>query len=73
MRVITGRVVGGRVEVEADVKEGTPVAILVAGESGFALTAEEEEELLDSLQQIRAGDFEDGYELLCELREMTRR
>jgi hypothetical protein len=73
MRVITGRVVGGKVEVEADVKEGTPVAILVAGESGFALTAEEEEELVDSLQQIRAGDFEDGYELLRELKEMTRR
>ena len=73
MRVITGRVVGGRVEVEADVKEGTPVAILIAGESGFALTAEEEEELLDSLQQIRSGNFEDGYELLRELREMTRR
>jgi hypothetical protein len=73
MRVITGRVVGGRIEVETDVKEGTPVAILVAGESGFQLTPEEEEELFASLQDIRAGQYEDGYELLRELREMARR
>lgn len=61
MKVITGRVIGGKIEVEADVKEGTPV-----------LTAEDEDELFSSLQEIRSGKYEDGYELLRELKEMTR-
>jgi hypothetical protein len=73
MKVITGRVIGGRIDVETDVKEGTPVAILVAGESGFELTAEDEEELFASLQEIRAGNYEDGYDLLRELKKMARR
>jgi hypothetical protein len=72
MRVITGRVIHGKIEVETDLKEGTPVAILAAGESGFELTAAEEEELAASLRSIRDGNYEDGYELLWELKEMTR-
>jgi hypothetical protein len=73
MKVITGRVVGGKIEVETDVKEGTPVAILIAGESGFQLTGEEEAELFESLQEIRSGKYEDGYELLRELKQMAGR
>jgi hypothetical protein len=72
MRVITGRVVDGKIEVETDLKEGTPVAILAAGDSGFELTAEEEEELVSSLRDIRSGNYEDGYELLRELKELAR-
>jgi hypothetical protein len=73
MKVITGRVVDGKVQVETDLEEGTPVAILAAGDTGVHLTAEEEEELVAALQDVRSGKYEDGLELLRELREMRRR
>jgi hypothetical protein len=68
MKVITGRVVGGKIELDTDLQEGTPVAILAAGESGFQLTADEEEELVVALEEIRSGNYEDGHELLRELK-----
>lgn len=73
MRVITGRVVGGKIEFETDLKEGTPVAILAAGEAGFQLTEDKEEELVAALRDIRSGNYEDGYELLREIQELARR
>jgi len=73
MKVITGTVVGGKVEFETDLKEGTPVAILAAGDSGFRLTPGEEEELFEALKDIRSGNYEDGYALLRELRGMGHR
>jgi hypothetical protein len=73
MKVITGTVVGGKIEFETDLREGTPVAILAAGDSGFQLTADEEEELFLSLQDVRSGKFEDGYELLRELKAIAKR
>jgi len=68
MKVIAGRVIGGKIEFETDLKEGTPVAVLAADDSGFQLTAEEEEELVTALQDIRSGNYEDGYELLSEIK-----
>jgi len=68
MKVIAGRVVCGKIEIETDLQEGTPVAILAAGESGFQLTPDEEEELVTALNDIRRGDFVDGRELLRELK-----
>jgi len=68
MKVITGQVIGGKIEIEADLKDGTLVAVLAADESGFHLSAEEEEELTQALQEIRRGEFVDGRELLRELR-----
>jgi hypothetical protein len=44
------------------------VAILAAGEPGLKLTAEEEQELVAALQDVRSGNYEDGIELLRELR-----
>jgi hypothetical protein len=73
MKVITGRVVGGKIELETDLQEGTPVAILAAGESGFRLTPEEEDELAMALDDIRSGNYEDGRELLRELKGLSRR
>lgn len=73
MKVITGRVVGGKIELETDLQEGTPVAILAAGESGFRLTPEEEDELATALDDIRSGNYEDGRELLRELKGLSRR
>jgi hypothetical protein len=72
MKVITGTD-GGKIEVETDLEEGTPVAILAAGDSGFQLTLEEEQELVTALHDIRSGNYEDGDELLRELKELTRR
>jgi hypothetical protein len=68
MRVITGRVVDGKIELETELQEGTPVAILAAGESGFQLTPDEEDELSAALEDIRSGNYEDGRELLRELK-----
>lgn len=73
MKVITGRVVGGKIEIETDLQDGTPVAILAAGDAGFQLNAEEEEELVVALEEIRRGNYEDGHELLRELRGSSRR
>jgi hypothetical protein len=73
MRVITGRVVGGKIEIETDLQEGTPVAILAAGESGFLLSPDEEEELVVALSDIQRGEFEDGRALLLELKGLSGR
>lgn len=71
MKVIAGRVVGGKIEIETDLQEGTSVAILAAGESEFQLTPDEEEELVTALDDIRRGNFEDGRELLRELKGLV--
>lgn len=73
MKVVIGTVAGGKVEFETDLKDGTPVAILAAGDSGFRLTTEQEQELVTALRDIRSGNYEDGQELLRELKELTRR
>ena len=73
MRVITGRVVEGKIEVEADLPEGSSVAIFAADESGFQLSPEDEEELVVALQNIRQGNYVDGRELLRDLRGLGDR
>ncbi|HEY3052352.1 MAG TPA: hypothetical protein VGK04_03085 [Thermoanaerobaculia bacterium] len=72
MKVITGRVVHGRIELDSPLEEGTPVAILAAGESGFSLTSEDEDELAEALASIRRGEYEDGQALLAELKGSKR-
>jgi hypothetical protein len=72
MRVMTSKVVGGKIEIETDLQEGTSVAILAAGESGFHLTSDEEDELYESLIDIRADRYENGEDLLKELQELAK-
>ena len=73
MKVITGRVVDGEIHLKTDLAEGTPVAVIAAeGDSGFRLTAEDEDELFAALQDIDDGNYEDGYELLRELKALSR-
>jgi hypothetical protein len=72
MKVITGRVVHGKIELDSPLEEGTPVAILAAGDSGFSLTSEQEAELADALMSIRRGEYEDGHALLAELKGSKR-
>ena len=73
MKVITGTVVGGKIEFETDLQEGTAVAVLAADDSGFHLSQADEDELAEALHDIRSGHYEDGDELLAELRRSRRR
>ena len=68
MKVITGRVVHGKIELEAELEEGTSVAVLAADDAGFRLTSEEEEELASALAAIRRSEYVDGRDLLAELK-----
>ena len=70
MRVITGTVVDHRVELPAEaVADGTHVMVL-APETGEAveLSAEEQRELSEAMDEIERGEFIDGQDLLAELR-----
>ncbi len=68
MKVITGRVAGGKIELENELQEGTPVAVLARDETGFRLTSEQEEELAAALAAIRDGESIDGHQLLAEIK-----
>jgi hypothetical protein len=70
---MTGRVVDGRIQVDANLEEGTTVAILAADEAAFRLTADQEEELATALADIRSGHFIAGRDLLRELRSTNTR
>lgn len=73
MKVITGRVVDGEIRFKTDLREGTPVAVIAAErESGFRLSTEDEDELVEALHDIDNGNYEDGYELLRELKAQSR-
>jgi antitoxin (DNA-binding transcriptional repressor) of toxin-antitoxin stability system len=68
MRIITAKVVNGKIELEGEVRDGTTVTILAPGPTGFRLSPTEEEELAHALAEIRSGDFVDGTSLLDELK-----
>ncbi|HUP47724.1 MAG TPA: hypothetical protein VNA04_02935 [Thermoanaerobaculia bacterium] len=68
MKVITGRVVDGKIQLSSPLEDGTTVAILAADETGFKLSSEDEQELADALASIRRGEFEDGHAVLAELK-----
>lgn len=68
MKVITGRVVDGKIELSSPLEDGTAVAVLAADEAGFRLLPEDEQELADALASIHRGEFEDGRALLAELK-----
>lgn len=73
MQVMTGCVVAGKIEVETDLQEGTPVIVLIADETGLELTQEQQDEISASVREIRDGLYEDGDDLLAELRSKHRR
>jgi hypothetical protein len=68
MKIITGTVMNGRIEVPAGLVDGTRVAILAPDDEGFRLTRDQEDELSSALAEIERGEFEDGAELLKEMR-----
>jgi hypothetical protein len=71
VRIATGKVVHGKLELEGDsLEEGATVTVLVPEpDETFELTAEEEAALEESLQQAAHGQFVDAEALLRELRQ----
>ncbi|HEX6095704.1 MAG TPA: hypothetical protein VF432_05205 [Thermoanaerobaculia bacterium] len=69
MQIASGKVVGGRVVVEAELPEGADVTLLALdGEETFAADAELEAVLLESIAQGQRGETISGEELLREMR-----
>ncbi len=70
MRVTTGRVVNGRIEVpDEELTEGMFVTILAPeGHESFTLGPEAEAALLASIDEADRGEVVSGEELLKELR-----
>ena len=74
MKVMTARVVDGKIDVgDAKLQEGAAVAVLISEGSDFQLSDSDEEELELALAEIRNGDYADGRELLQELKGLTTR
>ena len=69
MRILTGKVVAGRVELPPGAApEGADVTVLIAeGEDTFDLTADEVRRLQTSLDEMSRGEVIDGWKLLEEL------
>ena len=74
MKLVTGKVVDGKVSLpEGEFEEGSPVAVLAASPSEpISLSPAEEEALLESLNDIRSGNFVDGEDLIRSLRARGR-
>ena len=69
MQIASGRVVNGRVVVDAELPEGAEVTLLALdGEETFEVDAELEAVLLQSIEQGRRGETISAEELLRELR-----
>lgn len=75
MKVISGTVIGGKVEVPRDAfAEGDRVAILAADSAApIQLTPEQEDELVAAIEDVQRGKYVDGDDLLAELRSHTGR
>ncbi len=69
MRIATGKVVAGRVELEGEpLEEGATVTVLVPdADETFELTDEEAAELELALQQAARGELVDAADVLSEL------
>lgn len=71
MRISTGKVVAGKVELEGDpLPEGCVVTVLAPdGEEFFELTGEEESLLVASIRQAEAGQVRSAADVLADLPE----
>lgn len=70
MKIVTGKVVHGRIDVPGDVlTEGSVVTLLVSEEEeGFELSPELEDELVEAMAEADRGETVDGWELLRNLK-----
>ena len=69
MRIASGKVVNGRVELDAELPEGTSVTVLaLEGDETFEADAETEQMLLQAIAQCEKGQTTPMADLLSELR-----
>ena len=69
MVIASGRVVGGRVELDTELPEGTSVTVLAReGDETFEADPETERMLLNAIAQCEHGDTLPMTQLLGELR-----
>ena len=69
MRIASGKVVDGRVELDADLPEGTSVTVLaLEGDETFEADAETEKVLLEAIAQCERGQTTPMAQVLSELR-----
>jgi hypothetical protein len=69
MQVLSGKVVEGKIVVEAELPEGTDVTVLAReGDETFVVDAELEQVLLESIAQGERGETISAEELLREIR-----
>ena len=65
MKILAGVVVDGRIITEGDLPDGTEVTVLAeGGEETFQVSAEMEQELLESIAEADRGELVDGFQLL---------
>lgn len=71
MKVLTAKVVDGRLDIpEGVLPEGSTVILLVPeAEDGFQLPPEAQALLLEAIGQAERGEVIDGWELLARLRD----
>ena len=69
MQIVSGKVVGGRVELESELPEGAEVTVLAhEAEETFEADTELEAVLLESIAQGERGERISAEELLREMR-----
>jgi hypothetical protein len=70
MVIASGKVVGGRVELDAELPEGASVTVLARdGDETFQADPETERMLLDAITQCERGETVPFSKLLGELRD----
>lgn len=69
MRVVSGKVIAGRIIVEgAPFEEGANVTVIATeGSETFELGTEDEATLLAAIAEVTRGEIVDGLELLAKL------
>jgi beta-lactam-binding protein with PASTA domain len=69
MRIAPGKVVNGRIELDAELPEGTSVTVLaLEGDETFEADAETEQMLLQAIAQCEKGQTTPIADLVSELR-----
>lgn len=75
MRVMSGKVVGGKIEVDgSELREGEHVTVLASGgEEPFELSPEEARILLEKVREAERGEFVSEAELMGDLEGIEER
>jgi len=74
MRIAPGKVVDGRVELDAELPEGASVTVLALdGDETFGADTQTENMLLDAMAQCRQGRVTTVKDLLGDMRSPERR